>query len=134
VTDSVCPVSHADYRAATGPGGHYALLDAEREASPFHWNDTTPGGFWMVTRYADVLRCFQDAPEFTNKVTSALNPVRGIDILPQALDGEPHTRMRRMLNRYFSPAVVRRIEPLPGHAPGPGRARDRAAGVARADR
>ena len=109
------PVSHVDYRTATGPGGHYALLDAEREAGPFHWNDTTPGGFWMVTRYADVLRCFQDAPEFTNKVTSALNPVRGIDILPQMLDGEPHTRMRRVLNRYFSPAVVRRIEPFALH-------------------
>lgn len=114
MTDPRCPVpvSHVDYRTVTGPGGHYALLDADREASPFHWNDSTPGGFWMVTRYADVLRCFQDAPAFTNKVTSALNPVRGIDILPQALDGEPHTRMRRMLNRYFSPAVVRRIEPF----------------------
>ena len=117
MTDSRCPVpvSHVDYRTVTGPGGHYALLDADREASPLHWNDTTPGGFWMVTRYADVLRCFQDAPAFTNKVTSALNPVRGIDILPQALDGEPHTRMRRMLNRYFSPAVVRRIEPFALH-------------------
>jgi cytochrome P450 len=48
-------------------------------------------------------------------VTSALNPVRGIDILPQALDGAPYTRMRRMLNRYFSAAVVRRIEPVALH-------------------
>jgi cytochrome P450 len=96
----------------TGPGGHYALLDGEREASPCYWNDATPAGFWMVTRYEDVLRCFQDAPAFTNKVTSALNPVRGIDILPQMLDGEPHAAMRRVLNRYFAPAVVRRIEPF----------------------
>jgi cytochrome P450 len=107
-----CPVSHTDYRRATQPCRHYALLDAERETSPMHWNDTTPGGFWMVTRYADVLRCFQDPASFTNKVTSALNPVRGIDILPQMLDGEPHARMRRVLNRYFAPAAIRRIEPF----------------------
>jgi len=106
------PVSHTDYREPTGPCGHYALLDAEREASPCYWNDSTAAGFWMVTRYEDVLRCFQDAPAFTNKVTSALNPVRGIDILPQMLDGEPHAALRRVLNRYFAPAVVRRIEPF----------------------
>jgi cytochrome P450 len=110
VRATAVPVSHSDYRTVTQPGGHYARLDAEREASGCHWNDTTPGGFWMVTRYEDVLRCFQDAPAFTNKVTSALNPVRGIDILPQALDGEPHARTRRILNRYFAPMVVRRIE------------------------
>ena len=106
------PVSHTDYRQVTGPCGHYALLDAEREANALHWNDTTPGGFWMVTRYEDVLRCFQDPAAFTNKVTSALNPVRGIDILPQTLDGEPNTRLRRVLNRYFAPAAIRRIEPF----------------------
>jgi cytochrome P450 len=49
----------------------------------------------MVTRYEDVLRCFHDPAAFTNTVTSVLNPVRGIDILPQTLDGEPHTRLRR---------------------------------------
>jgi cytochrome P450 len=106
------PVSRTDYRQVTGPCGHYALLDAEREASALHWNDTTPGGFWMVTRYEDVLACFQAPAAFTNQVTSALNPVRGIDILPQTLDGEPHTRLRRVLNRYFAPAAVRRIEPF----------------------
>jgi len=43
-------------------------------------------------------------------VTDSVCPV----ILPQALDGEPHVRMRRMLNRYFSPAVVRTL-PLRWH-------------------
>ncbi|WP_433186437.1 cytochrome P450 [Actinoallomurus sp. CA-150999] len=107
-----CPVSHTDYRAATAPTGHYALLDEEREKSRFFWNDQTERGFWMLTRYDDVLAGFQDPETFTNEITSALNPQKGIDLLPQRLGGQAHADMRRVINPYFSPAAVRRIEPF----------------------
>jgi len=107
-----CPVSHTDYRSTTAPAGHYDLLDREREASRYHFSDTTERGFWMLTRYDDVLKGFQNPDTFTNDVTSALNPERGIDLLPQQLGGEEHARLRRVVNPYFSPAAVRRMEPF----------------------
>ncbi|MPY56510.1 cytochrome P450 [Streptomyces spongiae] len=105
-----CPVSHTDYRLATPPAGHYAFLDREREESRFLWNDGADTGFWMLTRYDDVLQGFQNPETFTNDITSALNPQRGIDLLPQRLGGEEHAKLRRVINPYFSPTAVRRME------------------------
>ncbi len=45
---------------------------------------------------------------FSNEVISALTPEHTIDLLPQYLDPPDHTTMRRVLNRWFSPAAVRR--------------------------
>lgn len=107
-----CPVSHTEFGADTGIHGHYALLDADREANRFHFNDTRPRGFWMLQRYADVSEGFQRHEEWTTAVRSALNPGLGEPLLPQDLNGEPHAKLRRVLNQFFAPAAVRRLEPL----------------------
>ncbi|WP_260684349.1 cytochrome P450 [Rhodococcus sp. KBS0724] len=105
-----CPFNHTDYTADGPMGSHYDLLNADREASRFQFNDTTDRGFWMLTRYDDVLEGFQRAEDFTTNVTSALNPSRTVDLLPQHLHGAPHIAMRRVINPYFAPAAVRRLE------------------------
>lgn len=107
-----CPVNHTDYTQNTEIYGHYAELDSEREANRFYWNDTTPRGFWMLTRYEDVLEGLQRGEEFTTKVTSALAPDRIIPLLPQDLHGADHAKMRRVINPFFAPAAVRRLEEL----------------------
>jgi cytochrome P450 len=107
-----CPISHTDYTRSTPIYGHYADLDAEREANRFYWNDTTPRGFWMLTRYDDVQQGLQRAGDFTTKVTSALSPDRAIPLLPQDLNGPEHAKMRRVINPFFAPAAVRRLEDL----------------------
>lgn len=104
------PFNHTDYTADGPMGSHYDLLNADREASRFQFNDTTDRGFWMLTRYDDVLEGFQRAEDFTTNVTSALNPSRTVDLLPQHLHGAPHIAMRRVINPYFAPAAVRRLE------------------------
>ena len=65
----------------------------------------------MITEYDHVVEALQMPDVFSNEVISALTPEHSIDLLPQYLDPPEHTTMRRVLNRWFSPAAVRRIEP-----------------------
>ena len=107
-----CPVSHTEYGTDTAIYEHYALLDADREANRFHFNDTRPRGFWMLQRYEDVLEGFQRHEVWTTHARSALNPEPGIPLLPQDLNGQDHVKLRRILNQFFAPAAVRRMEPM----------------------
>lgn len=109
---SGCPVSHTDYTIQRPLFETYALLDAERDRGPFLWNDTRKRPFWMITDYEHVLEALQLPDVFSNEVISALTPEHTFDLLPQYLDPPQHTAMRRVLNRWFAPAAVRRIEPL----------------------
>lgn len=107
-----CPISHTEYGTDTGLYEHYALLDADREAARFSFNDTRPRGFWMLQRYEDVLEGFQKHEVWTTHARSALNPEPGIPLLPQDLNGQEHVKLRRILNQFFAPAAVRRMEPM----------------------
>ena len=107
-----CPVSHTDYTTPMEIYGHYALLDADRERARFLYNDTTPQGFFMIQRYDDVREALQRHETWTTAVRSALRPRSGEPLLPQDLNGADHVKLRRILNQYFSPAAVKRMEPL----------------------
>ena len=109
---SGCPVSHTDYTVQRPLFETYKLLDAERDRGPFLWNGTRPRPFWMITDYQHVLEALQMPDVFSNEVISALTPEHTFDLLPQYLDPPEHTAMRRVLNRWFAPAAVRRLEPL----------------------
>jgi cytochrome P450 len=105
-------VSHADYRVDRPVLGHYEALDSQREAAPFLWNEAGRHPFWMVTRFEHVHEALRMPDVFSNEVINALQPRMAVEFLPQNLDGPEHTAMRRVLNRWFSPAAVRRMEPL----------------------
>lgn len=107
-----CPVTHTDYTSSTALYGHYALLDADREAARFQFNDTTPRGFYMLQRYDDVADGFRRHESWTTAVRSALRPGVGEPLLPQDLNGAQHVKLRRILNQFFAPAAVRRMEPM----------------------
>jgi cytochrome P450 len=106
------PVVHTDYRVDRPAFEHYALLDADREAAPFLRAEFTPAPFWMVTRYEHVLEALQMPEVFGSEVINAMDPRMDIEVLPNVLNPPEHTKMRRVLNRWFSPAAVRRLEPL----------------------
>lgn len=107
-----CPVSHTDYKSETELYGHYALLDRDREKGRFLFNDTTDRGFFMLQRYDDVQEGFQQHATWTTDVRSAINPALGERLLPQDLNGQEHVKLRRILNQFFAPAAVRRLEPM----------------------
>ncbi len=108
---SGCPVSHNDYTIERPIFETYELVNAERDSAPILWNDAHRKPFWMITEYDHVVEALQMPDVFSNEVISALTPEHTIDLLPQYLDPPDHTTMRRVLNRWFSPAAVRRIEP-----------------------
>lgn len=107
-----CPVSHTDYTGYTELFGHYDMLNADREAARFQYNDTTERGYFMLQRYDDVQEGFQQHETWTTAVRSALRPGIGEPLLPQDLNGQQHVKLRRILNQFFAPAAVRRMEPM----------------------
>jgi cytochrome P450 len=110
--DEVCPIIDIDYRVPRPAFGHYASLNEVRELAPIVWNET-PNGFWMVTRYDDVREALQRPDVFTNKVVSALgDPDHHLYLIPQNLDGQAHVDCRHVVNPWFSPGSVKRLEPL----------------------
>jgi cytochrome P450 len=111
-TNRGCPVSHAEFGTDTEIYGHYAILNAEREKARFQFNDTRPRGFWMLQRYDDVQEGFQKHDVWTTAVRSALRPDIGESLLPQDLNGQDHVKLRRILNQFFAPAAVKRMEPM----------------------
>ena len=107
-----CPVSHHNYRIERPIFEHFSLLNAEREAGAFWWNDGGDHPFWMITRYEQVLEALQMPDVFSNDISNALSPKRPVKFQPNNLNAPEHTRLRKVLNRWFSPAAVRHIEPL----------------------
>ena len=105
-----CPVIDIDYRPARPALWHYQSLNEVRELGDIVWN-TTPGGFWMVNRFDPVREALQNQEVFTNRVVNAFDPDMDIELLPQNLNGEEHRKYRSVLNPWFSPANVKRLEP-----------------------
>jgi cytochrome P450 len=108
----VCPVIDIDYRGDRPAFAHYASLNEVRELAPIVWNET-PYGFWMVSRYDDVREALQSPEVFTNKVVSALSdPEHNLYLIPQNLNGKAHVDCRHVINPWFSPGSVKKLEPL----------------------
>ena len=107
-----CPIIDIDYREYRPAFWHFESLNQVRETGPIVWNHT-PNGFWMVNRYDEVKEALQRPDIFTNDVVSALgDPEAHLRLLPQNLNGAEHVAYRHVLNPWFSPGSVKRIEPL----------------------
>jgi cytochrome P450 len=110
--EGVCPVVDIDYRVPRPAFAHYESLNEVREQAPFVWN-TVPQGFWMLSRYEQVRDALQRPDLFTNEVLSPLgDPDAKTRLLPQHLNGDEHRMYRHVLNPWFSPGSVQRVEPL----------------------
>jgi cytochrome P450 len=107
-----CPVVHTDYRPNRPFGTYFELLDDERELNPVLYNDATGDPYWMIQRHDHVLEAFQNTEVFSNQVVQAINWRDAIFFLPNQVDNPEHADLRRLLNRWFSPAAVRRSEPM----------------------
>ena len=68
-------------------------------------------GYHVFNRYQDVRRCAADWRTFSSTDGWLLNPPEGnLPILPEDLDPPYHTAWRRVLNPFFSPTAVGRLE------------------------
>ncbi len=87
-------------------GELHGALDILRADHPVTWSDAW-GGFWVVTRYADVLRVAQDWETFSSArgVTVPYGP-SPYPAIPEMIDPPEHRIFKRLINAYLTPAVV----------------------------
>jgi cytochrome P450 len=87
-----------------------------RANAPVWWHeptDHTPGGegFWVVSRYADVVAMFKDATTFSSGLHgTALADSNGAGILLNQTDDPRHRNLRALVNKGFTPRMIGRLE------------------------
>ena len=94
----------------------YPLLNMLREHQPLA---KTPLGLWAVTRYDDVGRLLREVAAGMRKRDGT--PFIIPDVAPDAQfdpndfmllqDGAPHTRLRKLVSKAFTPRMVERLRP-----------------------
>ncbi len=78
-----------------------------REHRPLFWDE--PNGIWVASRHADVAYVSLHADLFCSG--QGVRPNEGAMLSLIGLDGERHVRQRRLLNRGFTPRMIRAMEP-----------------------
>jgi len=106
-----CPVTDVDYRTDRPLFWNYESLNTVREEGAVLWNSSGQG-YWMVNRYEEVKEAFRMTDVFTNYRVNAFDPAMELRLLPQNLTGDEHRKFRALLNPWFSPGAVKRMDPL----------------------
>jgi len=94
----------------------HGVLGRAREMCPVLHSDGYDG-YWVATRFEDVLRIAQDWESFSSELgitvphvpASSSSPT--MKIIPVAVDPPLQRTFKRLINRYFTPAVVGPWEP-----------------------
>jgi cholest-4-en-3-one 26-monooxygenase len=112
----VTPVDLSDSRSYVS-GVPHAWLAHLRRHDPVHWQDEDGGpGFWAVTRYDDCVTVNRDYERFSSAARGTMPfEMPDDDIAQQSLmmlnmDPPLHTRYRRLVNKGFTPRMVRDLE------------------------
>lgn len=84
----------------------HATLARTRSKCPVAHSDAY-GGFWVATRYEDVLRIAQDWQSFSSELGITVPPPqRQTKILPVTIDPPLHRVFKSLINFHFTPAKV----------------------------
>lgn len=94
------------------PYGTYRRM---RDQAPVYYNATY--NFYALTRYEDVAAALKDFETYTSTRGITLDMVTGeeIDVPPGyiiMMDPPEHERMRKLVNRVFTPRAVASLEPM----------------------
>ncbi len=102
-----------DFKSEANVQDPFPLYGWLREHDPVHWSESL--GSWVVTRYEDVLRVFDEPATFSSERFRALDPRLASDRAPVRAvarvlgdwlvfrDPPDHTRLRRLLQKSFTP-------------------------------
>src|SRR5439155_8049820 len=89
----------------------YPLYRRLRDEDPVH---RSPGGFWVLSRFADVFAAARDTATFSSaQGLTFSNEVEELGLAPTIVMMDPpdHTRYRRLVSRGFTPRAVADVEP-----------------------
>ena len=102
---SGCPVhtySPHEYR----PVGEWAAFyDGLRDEAPVVRN-TFAGGYYVLTRYEDILSAYQNPEAFSTHAVTPFEPNPSYVWIPHMLGGTEHAQWRRHLGPDFSPRAI----------------------------
>lgn len=118
-TDSVLDLPDLLTPSAFDNGIPHDRFDAIRARPGLHWQPHIPntefGGLWVLTRTQDILEVDGDGERFSSK-QGVQHPLMMLpednflsDIMIQ-MDGERHSRIRRVVARAFAPRIVSQFE------------------------
>ncbi|GAA1225981.1 cytochrome P450 [Streptomyces rhizosphaericus] len=90
-----------------------ALWRRFRAEAPVHWHPEAPGrpGFWVLSRYADIMAVYRDNTSFTSEYGNVLATLlKGGDSaaghMLAVTDGPRHQAIRTLLLKSFSPRAL----------------------------
>jgi cholest-4-en-3-one 26-monooxygenase len=95
----------------------HAWLAYLRHHDPVHWQDEPGGpGYWAVTKYHDCVTVNREFDRFSSAAKGTMPFEMGEDEIAQQslmmlnMDPPLHTRYRRLVNKGFTPRMVRDLE------------------------
>jgi cytochrome P450 len=105
--------------ASFASGPPYEAFRTLRREAPVYWHPhTRAGGFWAITRHADVIAVSRDSALFSSALKGYMpTPEADLVGLEQSrlmllgMDPPQHTRLRSLVNRGFTPRRVAALEP-----------------------
>lgn len=100
----VCDFDVLDRRFYQNPHPAYSWMRANR---PIFWDEAN--GIWVVSRHAEVSYVSMHADLFCSG--HGVRPKEGAMLSLIGLDGERHVSQRRLLNKGFTPRMIRTMEP-----------------------
>jgi len=112
----VSPVDLSDSRSFV-PEVPHAWLAYLRQHDPVHWQDEPGGpGYWAVTKYHDCVAVNREYERFSSAAKGTMPFEIGEEEVAQQslmmlnMDPPLHTRYRRLVNKGFTPRMVRDLE------------------------
>jgi cholest-4-en-3-one 26-monooxygenase len=115
-TLTATPIDLADSRSFVKSVPHEWLAHLRRH-DPVHWVEETTGpGYWAVTKYDDCVTVNRDYERFSSSAKGTMPFELSEDEIAQQslmmlnMDPPLHTRYRRLVNKGFTPRMVRDLE------------------------
>jgi cholest-4-en-3-one 26-monooxygenase len=110
------PVDLSDSRSFVAEVPH-AWLAHLRHHDPVHWQDEPGGpGYWAVTKYNDCVTVNREFDRFSSAARGTMpfelgdDEVAAQSLMMLNMDPPLHTRYRRLVNKGFTPRMVRDLE------------------------
>ena len=101
----------------------YRIYSHLRTAAPLHWADKFRTGAWLVARYDDVVAGLHD-PRLSSQRSHTLTAALPAEVQAEFstfnqifskwmlfLDPPQHSRLRKLLNKEFTPNMIQRLRP-----------------------
>jgi cholest-4-en-3-one 26-monooxygenase len=115
-TPDLTPVDLSDSRSFVEAVPH-AWLAHLRRHDPVHWQEEAGGpGYWAVTKYHDCITVNREFDRFSSAARGTMPFELSEDAIAQQglmmlnMDPPLHTRYRRLVNKGFTPRMVRDLE------------------------